>query len=87
MHTALLVATLVILTVVINVPLGYQRQGCRKFSFGWYFFVHISIPVIIYARIKSGLNWKFIPFTLAGAMIGQIIGGRIHRRRNPPVEE
>ena len=58
MHTALLLTTIIVMTVAVNIPLGFQRQGCRKFSFGWYFYVHISIPVIIYARIKSGLGWQ-----------------------------
>jgi hypothetical protein len=82
MQTALQVATLVIFAIAANVPLGYQRQSCRKFSFGWYFYVHISIPVIIYLRIKMGLGWQFIPFSLAGAVTGQIIGGRLKRKRD-----
>ncbi|GFO56570.1 hypothetical protein GMSM_35770 [Geomonas sp. Red276] len=87
MHTALLVAALVLGAITINVPMGYQRQGCRKFSFGWYFYVHITIPIIIYARIKTGLGWQFIPFTLAGAVTGQILGGRLYRKRNPVEQE
>jgi hypothetical protein len=83
MHTALLVAGLMVLAAAINIPLGYLRQGYRKFSFGWYFYVHISIPVIIYVRIKSGLGWQFIPFSLTSAVIGQILGGRLYRKRNP----
>lgn len=82
MQTALHLVLLVALAIAINVPLGYQRQGCHKFSFGWYFYVHISIPVIIYLRIKSGLGWQFIPFTLAAAIAGQVIGGRRYRKRN-----
>jgi hypothetical protein len=72
---------LVIAAILINVPLGYIRQGVPKFSFAWYFYIHISIPFIIYLRIKSGYSWKFIPLTIAGAIIGQIIGGRIRQKR------
>lgn len=82
MQTILQVALLMVLAAVINVPLGYQRQASEKFSFAWYFYVHISIPFIIYLRIKSGFGWQFIPFTLAGAVTGQIIGGRLYRKRN-----
>jgi hypothetical protein len=82
MQIALQVAALMLMASVINVPLGYLRQPCEKFSFGWFFYVHISIPIIIYVRVKTGLGWQFIPFTLASAVAGQIIGGRIYRKRN-----
>jgi len=71
---------LIALSIIVNIPLGFLRQAVEKFSFAWYFYVHISIPLVIYLRIKSGYSWKFIPLTLAGAVIGQIIGGRIRRR-------
>ncbi len=64
----------------INMPLGYLRRNYEKFAFGWYFYVHISIPVIIYVRIKAGFSWKFIPLTLAGAVAGQLLGGRLYDR-------
>jgi hypothetical protein len=72
---------LILIAVIINLPLGYLRQNYEKFSFGWYFYVHISIPIIIYLRVKSGYSWKFIPLTLGSAVVGQILGGRINKRR------
>ena len=72
---------LIHLALILNVPLGYLRQNCRKFSFGWYFYVHISIPVIIYLRIKWGFSLRIIPLTLMGAFAGQYIGGYINKRR------
>lgn len=71
---------LILLATAINVPLGYLRQKCEKFSVAWYFYVHISIPVIIYLRIKGGFSWRFIPLTLLGAFAGQFIGGMIQKR-------
>ena len=82
MPAYLLLLGVILLALIVNVPLGYFRQGCDKFTFAWYFYVHISIPLIIYARIKCGFSWKIIPFTIGGAVIGQLIGGRVHRRRN-----
>ncbi|HEY5514194.1 MAG TPA: hypothetical protein VIK40_11180 [Geomonas sp.] len=82
MQTTLQVAVLMLLAAAVNVPLGYQRQSCRKFSPGWWFYVHISIPLIFYVRIKTGIGAQFIPFTLASSVVGQIIGGRIYRKRN-----
>jgi hypothetical protein len=81
MQTALLVAALMILGIAVNIPMGYQRQSCPKFSPGWWFYVHISIPLIFYARIKAGIGAPFIPFTLVGAVLGQILGGRLYRKR------
>ena len=81
MNFVLLLAAVVGAAFLINIPLGYLRQNCEKFSFGWYFYIHISIPLIIYLRVKAGFSWKFIPITLCGALIGQYIGGRINRRR------
>ena len=77
----LIVAGLITAALLVNIPLGYMRQGCEKFTFGWFFYVHISIPLIIVLRTKAGLNWKFIPFTLGSAVLGQVIGGRIRRKR------
>ena len=71
---------LILFAVIINLPLGYLRQNYEKFSFAWYFYVHISIPIIIYLRVKSGYSWQFIPLTLGGAVLGQMLGGMINKR-------
>jgi len=81
MLNLLVLLGLIIFAITINLPLGYLRQNYQKFSFGWYFYVHISIPLIIFLRIKLGFSWRFIPLTLLGAMAGQILGGMIHKRR------
>ena len=57
-------------------------QNYEKFSFGWYFYIHISIPLIIYLRVKTGFGWHIIPFTIGAAVGGQIVGGIIKKRRN-----
>lgn len=72
----------IIIAFAVNIPLGYLRQNYEKFTFGWYFYVHISIPLIVYLRVKAGFNWKFIPLTLGGAIAGQVVGSILHRRRN-----
>lgn len=82
MHVYLLLMGVILLALIVNLPLGYFRQGCDKFTFAWYFYVHISIPLIIYIRVKCGFSWQIIPFTIGGAIVGQIIGGRIRRRLN-----
>lgn len=81
MNGVLLLVALVLIAILINIPLGYLRQGAQKFTFAWYFYIHLSIPFIIYLRVKSGYSWKFIPLTLGGAFLGQFIGGRQRRRK------
>lgn len=83
MHPTFLFLGVMALACVINLPLGYLRQNYEKFTFGWYFYVHISIPIIIYLRIKSGFSWKFIPLTLLSAFAGQLIGGKLNKKRKP----
>lgn len=82
MHPYMIVAAIILVAVSVNIPLGYLRQPTVKFSFAWYFYIHISIPLLIYLRIKTDMNWKIIPFTIAGAIVGQIIGGRLRARSN-----
>lgn len=73
-------AIITLFAMTVNIPLGYLRRNCERFTFGWYFYVHISIPAIIYVRVKTGLSWKFIPLTLAGALAGQWLGGMLYAR-------
>ena len=80
MHTLLPLLGLILVAFTINMPLGFLRQNYRKFSFGWYFYVHISIPLIIYLRIKAGFSWMFIPLTLGAAVAGQLVGGRLNKK-------
>jgi hypothetical protein len=82
MNVLLILSGLFLAAAIVNIPLGYLRQCVEKFSFAWYFYVHISIPLIIYLRIKAGYSWKIIPLTVVGAVLGQVIGGRLRRRRD-----
>ncbi len=82
MHPMAALALLILLGFLFNIPLGYIRQNYEKFSFGWYFYIHISIPLIIFLRVKSGFSWRYIPLTVGAAILGQIVGGRLKRRKN-----
>lgn len=81
MSGVLLLTGLILVALLINIPFGYLRQATEKFTFAWYFYVHITIPLLIYLRVKAGFSWHFIPLTIGGAVLGQIIGGRIRTRR------
>jgi hypothetical protein len=64
----------VILAIVINLPFGAYRATVRRFSWRWFVCVHLPIPVVIVMRLSLGLGWWFIPFTLASAVAGQLLG-------------
>jgi hypothetical protein len=81
MEGVILVIALVVLALIISIPCGYIRQNYAKYSFMWFLLIHLPIPFIVLLRVKAGLDWHFIPFTLGGSFAGQIIGGRLSRRR------
>jgi len=64
---------------VMNLPLGYMREGARKFSVAWFTWIHLSIPFIILLRLKLGISNWFIPLSIAAAVIGQLAGGKFRR--------
>ena len=66
-----------------NIPLGYLRMGSRKYSVRWFVYIHLSVPFIIGLRISNNIGWQIIPFSIALAVAGQMIGSRIYRRSHP----
>ena len=79
-HQAITLGALLGFAFFANLPLGYLRQGSDKYSFRWFLYIHLSIPLIIALRLAYGFGWRVIPFTLGCAVAGQMIGGRIKRR-------
>lgn len=69
------------LAVALNIPLGYAREGAPRYSAKWFLYVHLSIPVIAFLRITNHLTLWAIPAFIACAILGQIVGGRLRRRR------
>lgn len=66
---------------LINILFGYIRQGHPRFSAKWFFWIHASIPFLIYFRIKLEVSAFFIPVSIFLAVLGQIVGGRQRRKR------
>jgi hypothetical protein len=85
MNSILLLSVLTMLLLAINLPLGYVRNGHERFAYGWYFYLYLSLPAVVYLKAKIGYEWKFIPVLLCGAVFGQILGGLLaqHRREEP----
>lgn len=79
---AMNLAQLLIFALIANLPLGYLREGAPRFSLRWFVYIHLSVPFIVLLRQTHGLGWSIIPFSLACAVLGQFVGGRMHRRKN-----
>jgi hypothetical protein len=72
---------LLLFAFVINLPLGYLRQGSPRYSWRWFLYIHLSIPLLIFLRLSLDFGWGLVPFTIASAVAGQWLGGRIQRRK------
>jgi hypothetical protein len=46
----------------------------------WFVYIHLSVPFIIGLRVVNHISWQVIPFSIALAVIGQMIGSRLYRR-------
>ena len=70
-------------TFVINVPLGFWRQGLRKFSLPWVVAVHAAVPLVVLMRYQShiGFAWYTYPPMVIAYFGGQFMGARLRRRR------
>lgn len=82
MNSYLLLAALLAFLMAVNLPLGYLRRGYERFAYGWFFYLHLSLPAVVYLRIKTGYDWKFVPLLLAGAVAGQYLGGICKQRHH-----
>jgi hypothetical protein len=74
--------SLLLFAFLSNIPLGYLRMGSRKYSVRWFVYIHLSVPFIIGLRISNNISWQIIPFSVALAVAGQMVGSRLYRRRS-----
>jgi len=65
------------LTYMLNLPFGFFREKTRKYSFKWFLYIHLPIPLIFLARTFSHLDFRYIPIFVVAAVLGQIFGGKI----------
>jgi len=75
-------STVAVLVFFLNIPFGYWRAGCRKFSWQWLLAVHAPVPAVIALRLGSGIGFQLISYpALVGAFfLGQRCGGMIRLR-------
>lgn len=75
--------SLLLFALFSNIPLGYLRMGSPKYSVRWFVYIHLSVPFIVGLRIANNISWQMIPFSIALAVAGQMIGSRLYRRSHP----
>jgi hypothetical protein len=71
-----LVLGLFLFTVLLNVPFGYMRGRARSLPVKL-LCIHLPIPLVFLGRLLSGLDFKYVPIFIAGAVIGQVWGGKL----------
>jgi hypothetical protein len=76
----MIILLIAVIAFAVNVPLGRLRSRCRRFSWKWFLYVHLSVPMIFAARIFTHTDAVFIIIFVAAAVAGQYTGGRLERR-------
>ncbi|MEI6218426.1 MAG: hypothetical protein WCP86_05965 [bacterium] len=78
-YSPLAVATLVAL---VNLPFGYWRASCRKFSVSWFASVHLPVILAIALRISLGIAFVLstVSMFILAFISGQFVGGWIQRQ-------
>ncbi|EPS73066.1 hypothetical protein M569_01694, partial [Genlisea aurea] len=69
------------LGIAANIPLGIWREHTEKFSLSWFAAVHAAIPFIAMLRKSVVMPKTAMALTIAGSVLGQMIGSRAERLR------
>lgn len=73
--------TIALTALLVNIPFGFIREKCPRFSFKWLFWIHASIPILIYMRISLHISSWFAPVSIFYAVLGQILGSQLKRKQ------
>lgn len=77
------IALVLLFTFLVNLPFGWLRRNEKKFTFKWWLYIHLPIPLIIALRIWLKINPWLIPLIIAVAVAGQAIGARLKLNPEP----
>lgn len=63
----------------VNIPFGILRSREKKFSFKWFLYIHLPIPLVVLARIYSDIGFAFYtyPVLIGAFFLGQFVGRKI----------
>lgn len=65
------------ITTMTNIPCGMLRDQVEKFSTPWFVTLHATVPLVAMLRNAVGMPNITIIFTIAAAIIGQMIGAHL----------
>jgi hypothetical protein len=68
----------VLIAVGFNLPFGAYRATVSRLSWRWFLAIHLPVPFVVVTRLSLGLGWWFVPFMLAAAVAGQLLGSWLH---------
>lgn len=77
----LLVALIVFL---INLPFGALRARQRKYSFLWFLYIHLPIPLVVFIRIYSDIGFALYTYPI---LVGAFFAGQLTGRKIMPAKE
>jgi len=87
MFTNVLIVT--VLTYLLNLPFGYWRSKVKKYSFAWFLFIHLPIPLIVLMRYQFhlGFKWWTYPFLIGAFFLGQLTGKYIGAKQKQKISQ
>ena len=77
MSHPVLILALVAAAVAANLPFGAYRVSVSRFSWRWFLAVHLPVPLLFFLRFEAHVTAWAIPLLVAGAVLGQYLGGRL----------
>lgn len=80
-HT--LIFIILILLTLVNIPFGMARSAAPRFSRKWGRCIYIPILLSIIIRRLAMVSYKLIPLFLVATVAGQLLGGRIKKKKAP----
>ena len=69
------------LTFFLHLPFGFYGARFERFTRPWGRCLYIPIVITIILRRSLGIGYGLIPYFIAVALIGQVIGKRLGRKR------
>ncbi len=68
-----------LIVFLINIPFGMLRSREKKFSFKWFLYIHLPIPLVVLARIYSDIGFAYYtyPVLICTFFLGQFVGRKV----------
>jgi hypothetical protein len=69
------------ITLALNLCFGYFRAHTRRFTWPWFVYIHLPIPLVIFMRVVGGFGYTLIPVLVVTSALGQWSGGKLMRAK------